>query len=234
MSGILLVDKPKGWTSNDVCQFVKQRFRFKKVGHGGTLDPFATGLLVLYLDQATRLSCLSLNDEKIYEGVMCLGRKTSTGDSEGNVISHQEISREIDRIVLQNVFDSFVGLVWQKPPMTSAIKKNGVPLYRLARKGIEVERENRKINIYELNVKNWSAPFISFNARVSKGTYIRVLAEDIAEKLGTKAFLSELRRVASGQFYIDHAISIDRLKMIHSHEELSPFIQKTQSLACNN
>lgn len=224
MSGILLVDKPKGWTSNDVCQFLKKRFQFKKIGHGGTLDPFATGLLVLYLDQATRFSNMSLNDVKIYEGVIKLGEQTSTGDSEGDVICTEEIPSALSMQTIQNVFDSFLGPGRQKPPMTSAIKKNGIPLYRLARKGIEIEREDRDIEIFELRVLSWEKPFVSFKSKVSKGTYIRVLAEDLGRKLGTAGHLRDLRRLSSGQFNIDNAITTDRLKEFKSREEMTPYL----------
>jgi len=220
MSGILLIDKPQGWTSNDVCQFIKRRFKFNKVGHGGTLDPFATGLLILFLDKATQLAGLSLNDEKIYEGIIHLGLATSTGDPEGKVISREEIFEEWNIEKLQNALNSFLGPQKQMPPMMSAIKKNGVPLYRLARKGIEVEREARDINIFELKVLDWKKPFIHFRTRVSKGTYIRVLAEDIGVKLNSKASLLELRRVASGSHHIERAISIDEVKTKNSKEEL--------------
>ncbi|MBI4971395.1 MAG: tRNA pseudouridine(55) synthase TruB [Candidatus Omnitrophica bacterium] len=219
-TGIFLIDKPQGWTSNDVCQFIKRKFKFKKVGHGGTLDPFATGVLVLFVDDATQLSHLSLNDKKVYEGVIHLGLATSTGDPEGEVLGRMEIPDDWNRDWLQSVLNIFLGHSQQKPPMMSAIKKNGIPLYRLARKGIEVDREPRNIEISELTVLDWQRPFLHFRAQVSKGTYIRVLAEDIGLKLSTKASLSVLRRIASGDYHIERSISIDQIKQMNTKEEL--------------
>lgn len=214
---IFLVDKPQGWTSNDVCQFVKKRFGFRKVGHGGTLDPFATGLLVLFIDHATRFSASSLADQKVYEGTLHLGLETSTGDPEGEVISRKEVGLFTPER-LQEVLDSFLGDSLQKPPMTSAIKQNGMRLYELARKGIEVERKDRPIEIFELKVKEYKHPFVDFSASVSKGTYLRVLAQDIGRRLGTGASLTALRRIASGPYHVNAAQTVEALKQISSEK----------------
>ncbi len=224
MSGILLVDKPKDWTSSDVCQFIKKRFHFNKVGHGGTLDPFATGLLIIYLDDATRWASGSLNDEKYYEGTIHFGIETTTGDPEGEVILRAEVPESVNEESIRNVFSSFTGTQMQTPPMMSAIKKNGIPLYRLARKGIEVSREPREIQIFELLLKSWSSPFAVFRSKVSKGTYIRVLAKDIGQKLGCPVSLTELRRIASGNFHIERSITVDQMKQMPSKEKLFKFL----------
>jgi len=222
-SGILLIDKHDDWTSNDVCQFVKHYFKLKKVGHGGTLDPFATGLLVLYLNKATKLASQSISDSKVYEGVIRFGVKTSTGDPLGEIIQEKEVSLVSDQTVT-DVFNQFVGELWQTPPMVSAIKKDGVPLYKLARKGIVVEREKRKIQIFSLELMKNTFPFVRFRAHVSKGTYIRTLAEDIGEKINIPASLSELRRISSGDFNIEQAITTDQIKQMDSLEDVLPHL----------
>jgi tRNA pseudouridine55 synthase len=224
-SGVLLVDKPKGWTSNDVCQCIKRHFQFKKVGHGGTLDPFATGLLVLYLNRATRLAHRGLQDEKEYEAWMQLGLVTTTGDPEGAMVSKSDLG-DLSKGQVQNHIQNFLGTYWQLPPMTSAIKKNGVPLYRMARKGIEVKREKRLCHISSLTMQQWALPMVQLRARVSKGTYIRVLAQDLGEKIGVGASLSELRRIASGNYQINQAVSIDVINEMKNVEDLKPYLRQ--------
>ncbi|MBI4398571.1 MAG: tRNA pseudouridine(55) synthase TruB [Candidatus Omnitrophica bacterium] len=223
MSGILLVNKPQSWTSNDVCQWLKKRFRFKKVGHGGSLDPFATGLLVLYLEEATRQASQGLSDEKKYEGTIQLGLETSTGDPEGTLVCQMDVP-SVAPSTLQNVFSGFIGRRMQTPPMTSAIKKNGTPLYRLARKGIEIARAAREIQIFELKMREFHSPYIDFYAHVSKGTYVRVLAQDIGKELGVPALLTRLHRVGSGKFTVEHALRLDQIQKIHSKDELLKWI----------
>ncbi len=222
----MLVDKPRGWTSNDVCQFVKKRFRFKKVGHGGTLDPFATGLLVLYLNKATRFSSAGLNDKKEYEGLIHFGVETSTGDSEGEIINSAGICDSIKEDQIESVLESLIGPGLQIPPMLSAIKRKGVPLYRLARKGIEVDREARPIEIFDLKMLEWNSPYLKFHSYVSKGTYLRVLAQDIGLKLGVLSSLKELRRVSSGSHHLKNSITIEQLKKLSMPDEISTYLSE--------
>ena len=223
MSGIMLVDKPQGWTSHDVCQYVKKNFRVQKVGHGGTLEPFATGLLVLYIDESTKLAGQSLNHEKVYEGSLHLGVETSTGDPDGEIVSEGQVDQNLTPEAIQKVFDEFLGKGFQIPPMTSAVKQKGVPLYKLARKGKVVARESRPVEIFELKVLKFESPFVQFRTKVSKGTYIRVLAEQIGRRLGSGASLESLRRISSGPYHIENAkpvtgltINDERLNTIRS------------------
>lgn len=213
IEGILTVDKPKGWTSHDVCAFVRKRFRIPKVGHAGTLDPLATGVLVLLLGRATRLSQELSSCDKDYFGTFELGVETDSHDRDGNVIAEapwQDVS--LDKI--KEVLVNFTGEIEQMPPMVSAIRYKGVRLYHLARKGTVVPREKRRITVHEFSVDNQSGAFIHFFARVSKGTYLRTLVHDLGEALGCHATLSELRRIRSGRFRLEEAVTIDLLKEI--------------------
>ena len=218
MTGILLVDKPVGWTSFDVVNYVRKivaqsegkKPKNVKVGHSGTLDPFATGLLVLligkeYTSQAKKYSGL----DKTYEVVMKLGQKSNTGDSEGQIEAvpgSQPSSAQIKAVI-----DDFTGVISQIPPAFSAIKVDGVRAYKLARAGQEVSLEPRKVTINSISLKSYEYPIMQFTADVSSGTYIRVLVEDIAKKLGTVAYTSELRRTQVGKFSIENAVKIDDL-----------------------
>src|SRR5450830_189618 len=202
--GVLLLDKPLGWSSNDALQKVKWLLRAEKAGHTGTLDPLATGLLPLCFGAATKFSQLQLDADKTYEAVARLGEKTSTGDAEGEVIEARPVN--VTEKDLDNVVSRFTGLIRQIPPMHSALKKDGKALYEYARAGIEVERAAREVTIYELDLA--LAPVDSAQAAIkmivkcSKGTYIRSLAEDLGEILGCGASLSALRRVETGGFVV--------------------------------
>ncbi len=222
-SGILLIDKEPGWTSNDICQVVKGRFRFKKVGHGGTLDPFASGLMVLFINKATKISSQSLCDEKEYEGTIHLGLTTSTGDPDGDVLAENCVEHLSEEEIV-NKMKSFIGEQWQKPPMTSAIKVNGTPLYRLARKGKEVDRDSRKISILSMEILKVDLPFVQFRAKVSKGTYIRVLAEDIGKALNVGASLNVLRRISSGAYSVEKSLPIQHVKAKNINIELDNYL----------
>ncbi len=215
-SGILIVDKPKGMTSHDVVALVRRHFRIKKVGHAGTLDPNATGVLVLLLGKATKLSETFLNQDKEYEAVMKLGEKTDSGDAEGKVIKVAEVRITEDE--LRKVIDDFRGEIEQVPPMFSAKKIDGKKLYKLARKGLEVKREPRKVWIKEIEVKNVSVPLVHFRVVCSKGTYIRQLADDIGDALGCGANLAELRRTRSGEFDLAKAVTFDVLSEMDREE----------------
>ena len=209
MDGILIVDKQKGMTSFDVVREVRKKYNTKRVGHIGTLDPLATGVLTVLIGKATKLSDFLMEHEKEYIATLALGKATDTGDSEGNVIEKKEVDIKIyekDR-KLEEVFQSFVGESMQIPPMYSAIKIQGKKLYELAREGKTVEREPRKIIIKDIKVLNIDLinNEIEYKVTCSKGTYIRVLCEDIAKELGTVGYMKELRRTRIGNFKIEDA-----------------------------
>ena len=209
LSGILLINKPKGMTSHDVVDFARKRLGIRKIGHAGTLDPMATGLLILLVGQATKLSNRFSGLDKAYEATMQLGKITSTGDAEGEVIEEREV--KVTEEDVREVFGNFIGEIEQIPPMVSAIRHKGKRLYELARKGVVVERKPRKVKIYELEIKRIEIPEIEFFVSCSKGTYIRKLCEDIGEALGCGAYQSRLHRVRIGDFSVDEAISLDEI-----------------------
>ncbi|QSH41747.1 tRNA pseudouridine(55) synthase TruB [Lentisphaerota bacterium ZTH] len=209
--GVLLVDKPKEWTSFDVVNMVRSRFNVPKVGHCGTLDPAATGLLVLMLGRFTKLSQKFSGEDKVYEATMLLGTETDSQDMEGNVTAENDYSA-ITEEQARDVVLSFIGEQDQVPPMVSAVKKDGKRLYELARKGIEVEREAKRITVYDIEITRIELPQIDFTVKCSKGTYIRTLCADIGTKLGCGATLFNLRRTASGKFDLANAVDIDTIK----------------------
>lgn len=208
LDGILIINKPKGITSHDVVAKCRKILKTKKVGHTGTLDPLATGVLVVCVGKATKLVEFLTCDDKIYDVEMKLGIQTDTGDITGNIISTQTIS-ELTNV--EEIIKSFIGKQKQIPPMYSAIKQNGVKLYELARKGIEVERKERDIEIFDITNIKVNEETIKFTAHVSKGTYIRVLCEDIAKRLGTCGTMTELNRIKSGKFSIKDACEIEEI-----------------------
>lgn len=193
VNGILLLDKPQGMTSNGVLQRVKRLFCAKKAGHTGSLDPLATGMLPICFGEATKFSQFLLESDKAYYMVAKLGVRTTTGDSEGTVIATHAVTN-VDEARLEQILPQFLGEIDQIPPMFSAIKMQGKPLYELARKGISVERKSRKVTIFSLVLDKLQADTAAFRVHCSKGTYIRTLIEDIGEKLGCGAHVIELRR----------------------------------------
>ena len=195
--GLLPMDKPAGMTSHDVVDRVRRHFRLRKVGHGGTLDPMATGLLVLLLGRGTRLSNLVMGSDKTYEGDLRLGITTSTEDVDGEILAEKDPSG-VTADQLADAMRRRVGDLMQTPPMVSAIKKDGVPLYKLARRGQEVAREARLIHIYEFALLSYAPPVARFRLRCTKGTYVRTLVADIGAELGCGAHLAALRRTTSG------------------------------------
>ncbi|MCR4911784.1 MAG: tRNA pseudouridine(55) synthase TruB [Bacilli bacterium] len=207
MDGVLLINKQKGITSRNVCDQVSKILETKKVGHIGTLDPFATGLLIVLVGKATK--CLQYFDDfaKTYTATIKLGEKTSTMDTEGNIIEQKE-TPYLSREDIEDVLSSFLGKQKQLPPMTSAIHVNGTKLYKLAHQGIEVERPLRDIEIFDIKLIDFSDEEITFKATVSKGTYIRVLGNDIAERLKTVGHLSSLNRDEIGPFSLKEAVSV--------------------------
>lgn len=220
--GILLVDKPPKLTSHDVVDKVRRHFGFKKVGHCGTLDPLATGLLILVLGKATKLSEKLLSDNKDYEGTLRLGITTDSQDADGKVTKTNEVPPLTEEQIRQT-FGKFVGDIYQTPPMVSAIKQGGKPLYKLARKGIEVAREPRLVHIFEFRVTETALPDIKFLLRCSKGTYVRTLCDDIGNVLGCGGHLAQLRRIRSGSFSITNAHTLDAI-LATPHDELTRWI----------
>jgi len=211
MDGVLIIDKPKGITSHDVVQRVRRILGIKRVGHAGTLDPEATGVLPILIGKATKISRFLMDSNKEYLCRMRLGMKTDTGDSTGRVISISygpfPSRREMDK-----VFERFSGRILQVPPMYSAIKIKGRPLYSLARKGIEIERKAREVFIHSLDILDIEDPDVSFRVLCSKGTYIRALVSDIGDALGVGGHLVSLRRTMAGGFGIDDSISLEGLE----------------------
>ena len=211
MNGIIILDKPAGITSHDAVLFMRRRFGVKKVGHAGTLDPMATGVLVLLLGSSTKLSSDFMADDKEYECELTLGAETDTFDREGKVISN----KGIDGLTGEKVADavrSFRGTIEQLPPMFSAVKHKGRKLYELARKGVKVERRPRPVVIKDIEMTKIDLPAVSLHVKCSKGTYIRTLAHDIGRRLSCGAYLTALRRTRSGRFSIEDAVTLDRLK----------------------
>ena len=220
--GVLLLDKPLGWSSNDALQKVKWLLRAEKAGHTGTLDPLATGVLPLCFGAATKFSQLQLDADKTYEAVLCLGVKTSTGDAEGEVIETRPVAVSAEDVA--RVRAQFTGPISQVPPMHSALKKDGKALYEYARAGIEVERASREVRIYELQMTLETADarpsVIRLVAKCSKGTYIRTLGEDIGEALGCGAHLSALRRIATGGFKVAQCVTLEALEAMPEEQRL--------------
>jgi len=209
--GILPVDKPAGWTSFDVVNFIRSRFNIPKVGHCGTLDPAATGLLVLVFNKFTRLSQSLSGQDKVYDATILLGTETDSQDMDGEVVATHDWSM-VSPESFRNAVNGFVGEIEQVPPMVSAVKKGGKRLYELAREGIEVEREAKKITISRIDISRIELPYADFSVECSKGTYIRTLCADIGSNLGCGAVLNQLRRTRSGNFSLDDAVSIETLK----------------------
>lgn len=222
--GILLVDKPATWTSFDVVNFVRARFNIPKIGHCGTLDPAATGLLVLVLGKFTRISNSLSGVDKVYEGSLRLGIETDSEDMDGKVIRESDYSHVTEESLNEAVM-SFMGKSMQIPPMVSALKKDGKKLYELAREGVEIEREARPIEVYDIKVNKIALPDCDFTVHCSKGTYVRTIASDIGKKLNCGAVLTGLRRTAAGKFSIADAVSIDTLKTFEQ-PELKEFVEK--------
>lgn len=231
--GVLLLDKPLGWSSNDALQKAKWLLRAEKAGHTGTLDPLATGVLPLCFGAATKFSQIQLDADKTYEAILCLGVKTSTGDAEGEVLQTRAVRvtpADVARVAAQ-----FTGLMSQIPPMHSALKKDGKALYEYARAGVEVERASRDVKIYELNMAlehvSKAQPAIKMLVKCSKGTYIRTLAEDVGEALGCGAHLTALRRVETGSFAVAQCVGLAELEAMHEEERMARLLPVDALLA---
>lgn len=212
--GILIIDKPAGITSHDVVDIVRRKLKTKRVGHSGTLDPVATGVLVLLIGKATKLFSKFVYFDKEYEATLRLGIVTTTGDSQGKVMSEKPTAGITEEQV-RHVFAQFIGERQQVPPMVSAIKHKGRRLYDLARRGVEVERRARPIKIYTLEITRIELPEIDFFVKCSKGTYVRRLGEEIGEVLGCGGFISRIRRISLGLFHIKDSVKVEDIDESH-------------------
>lgn len=229
LDGAIVIDKPSGPTSHDVVDAIRRRFGIKKVGHCGTLDPNATGLLVIVLGRGTKLSERLMSDDKVYEGTIKFGESTDSYDADGELSGSLPVP-PITLDELNELASSFIGDQMQTPPMVSAVKKHGVPLYKLARKGIEVEREARLIHVYNFRFTSYEEPLGRFRLACTKGTYVRSIAHDLGQKIGCGAHLKDLRRLSSGKFEITQGIPLDEvLKLTPSELEkrVIPFLKLT-------
>ncbi len=215
--GVLLVDKPSGPTSHDIVHKIRKTFHIQKVGHGGTLDPNATGLLIILLGKGTKLSDQFMGGDKAYTGVMRLGRTTSSQDCDGVTLEEKPWDT-LSREQVEAKMAEFKGDLFQTPPMVSAIKMDGVPLYKLARKGQEVERKQRFIHIYKFAMTDWAPPLVAFDVFCTKGTYVRTLAHDVGLALGCGACLDALRRTQSGTFDVKDALPFDDILKLTSEQ----------------
>ena len=227
LDGAILIDKPSGPTSHDVVDAIRRRFGIKKVGHCGTLDPNATGLLIIVVGRGTKLSEKLMGDDKVYEGTIKFGETTNSYDADGEILE----TKPVPPLTLEQLNEAaakFVGDQMQTPPMVSAIKIKGVPLYKLARKGIEVEREPRLVHIYNFRFTNYEPPLGQFRVACTKGTYVRSIAHDLGQKLGCGAHLAALRRSVSGKFDVANATRLDdvlKLTPAELEKKVMPFLK---------
>ena len=206
--GILLIDKPSGMTSHDVVDRVRRKFRIKRVGHAGTLDPLATGLLILLIGKATKASQYLISLDKEYVGTLRLGQTTDSHDADGKIVEEQTVPT-LNTEQVQAAMNTFLGDQYQIPPIFSAKKVNGVPLYKLARKGKVAEREPRLIRVAAFDLRRLELPEVDFHIACTKGTYVRTLGHDLGQKLGCGAHLAALRRTVIDHFSIENALSLE-------------------------
>ena len=218
--GVLLVDKAEGMTSHDVVALVRRKLQIRRVGHCGTLDPIATGLLLITVGRGTKVQDLLMSEDKEYVGTFVLGVTTDTQDRQGKVIQQRPVP-ELDENRIRAAFEKFRGDFYQMPPMVSAKKHGGVPLYKLARQGKVVEREPRLVHVYRYTIDRVALPEIDFSVVCSKGFYVRTYVHDIGEELGCGAHLKSLRRTKSGRFEVAQTISVDQIKSAPREEVLS-------------
>jgi len=230
MDLIINLNKPRDITSHDAVSKVKRMLKAKKVGHAGTLDPLATGVLIICANRATRLSSYFSDQDKQYRAVMKLGEKTDTQDAYGTLIEKKD-AVNFDRERLEDALLSQKGTILQNPPMFSALKHKGSPLYKLARKGIEIERRSREITVREIELLDIDFPYVTFRTVCSKGTYIRTLCDDIGNKLGTGAHLFQLERSAVGQFHLDNSLTIEELSAYKERIDVKGIYSMDKSLS---
>jgi tRNA pseudouridine55 synthase len=222
-SGVLLIDKAPDMTSHDVVAIARRALNTKKIGHCGTLDPMATGLLMLVIGRATKIQDLLMSEDKEYVGTLTLGAVTSTQDRQGEVLETKPVPAFTEEQIRQ-AFDAFTGEFEQLPPMVSAIKKDGVPLYKLARKGVTIERELRPVRVDGYQITRIELPEIDFVVNCTKGFYVRTYAHDIGEKLGCGGHLSALRRTRSGKFTLNRAVPVADLKTVPREDLLKSMV----------
>ena len=233
MEGVLLVDKPGGLTSHDVVYRLRRKLGIKKIGHAGTLDPMATGLLVMLIGKATRISQYLISVDKVYEGEATLGVVTDSQDAEGEVMETRPVP-ELTETQVREAMKGFLGDQYQIPPMHSAIKIGGVPLYKMARQGVEVEREPRFIRVASFDLLSLALPKLTFDLHCTKGTYVRTIAHDLGQKLGCGAHLTALRRTGSGKFGIAQCLPLDQIEALSLPEiekRLIPVYEAAPSVA---
>ena len=225
--GVLLVDKAEGMTSHDVVALVRRQLGIKKVGHCGTLDPIATGLLLITIGRGTKVQDLLMSEDKEYVGTLTLGKATTTQDREGEVVETKPVP-QLSETDIRAAFDKFRGDFYQMPPMVSAKKHGGVPLYKLARQGKVVEREPRFVHVYRHTIDHIALPDVDFSVLCSKGFYVRTYAHDIGATLGCGGHLKSLRRTKSGRFDVTHAITVDQIKALPREEIASRILSLPQ------
>jgi tRNA pseudouridine55 synthase len=233
LEGVLLVDKPTAHTSHDVVARLRRKLNMRRIGHAGTLDPMATGLLIMLIGKATRISQYLISLDKEYEGTITLGQTTDSQDADGEVRETRPVPPLTEEEV-RTAMNSFLGDQYQMPPMYSAIKINGVPLYKSARKGEEVVREPRFIRVMSFDLTRFASPQLDFRLRSSKGTYVRTIAHDLGQKLGCGAHLSALRRTATDRFNISQALTLDAIEALPIPEierRLIPVYEAAPSVA---
>ena len=216
VDGILLLDKPAGLSSNTALQRIKRLYRAERAGHTGTLDPLATGLLPICMGEATKFGGSLLESDKAYIATVKLGERTDTGDAAGTVLERREVA--VDQAALEAALKRFRGTLEQVPPMYSALKQEGRPLYELARQGKTVERKPRTVQLHRVELVSFNSPFFTMDVACSKGTYIRTLAEDVGSALGCGAHITALRRTAAGVFQIDQCLTLDALEEVSEVE----------------
>lgn len=227
--GVLLIDKPEGITSHDVVDRVRRKLGMKRVGHAGTLDPNATGLMIVLVGKATKLSQYLMGLDKVYEGCIGLGVATDTQDSEGEPIEEKPVP-DLSEDDIRQYMEGFIGDQYQTPPMFSAKKVKGVPLYKMARKGKTVEREPRFVRVSRLNLDVWTPPDIQFTVECSKGTYVRTLAHDLGEKIGCGGYLKELRRIEIERFQIEDSIELEEFDELETADIKQWLIPRYQAV----
>lgn len=213
LEGVLLVDKPTGMTSHDVVYRLRRKLQIQRIGHAGTLDPMATGLLVMLIGKATKISQYLMSTDKVYEGEITLGVTTNSQDAEGEVMETRPVP-PLTEEQLRDAMKTFLGDQYQQPPMFSAVKIGGVPLYKMARKGEEIEREPRFIRIGAFDLLSFNSPKVTFRLASTKGTYVRTVAKDLGDKLGCGAHLSALRRTGSGKFGIADCMPLAEIEAL--------------------
>ena len=233
LEGVLLVDKPGDHTSHDVVARLRRKLNMKRIGHAGTLDPMATGLMILLIGKATKISQYLVSLDKAYEGTVELGKVTDSQDADGEVLETRPVP-PLTEADIRKAMAGFLGDQYQMPPMYSAIKIDGVPLYKNARKGVEVEREPRFIRVMSLELTRFALPYFDFKLRCTKGTYVRTIAHDLGQKLGCGAHLSALRRTSTDKFDVADALTLDQIEALTLPEiekRLIPVHQAAPSIA---